>query len=125
MKYAHIDNNGKLLGWYDRSIHADIPKPNIEVTEAQWQNALDLGANAYEKGSFIVKDFRTAEEIAEELKQKQLTEAKEYLDNTDWIIVKINEAQLLGQDIQPLLTKYELELLERENKRLTINQLEG
>lgn len=62
MKYAHIIET-KLQGWYDDSIHSEIPTPNIEVTEEEWQEAININANCYEDGKFIVKDFRTAEEI--------------------------------------------------------------
>ena len=64
-------------------------------------------------------------QTAKEDLEKQVSEAKQYLLDTDWIIVKINEAQLLGQDIQPLLAKYSVELGEREAKRTIINSLEG
>lgn len=87
MKYAHIDENGKILGWYSDDIHgtfvkatydedgqiikdsyydiSKIPTPNIEVTEKVWQEAINKNANAYDKvsKSFIVKDFRTLEDI--------------------------------------------------------------
>lgn len=62
MKYAHIENN-KILGWYSDDIHSEIPTPNIEVTDEVWQEAININANAYEDGKFIVKDFRTEEEI--------------------------------------------------------------
>ena len=64
MKYAHIIDN-KLQGWYSDNIHSEIPTPNIEVTEKVWQEALNINANCYENGKFIVKDFRTADEIEE------------------------------------------------------------
>ena len=64
MKYAHLENKtNKLLGWYSDDIHDNIPTPNIEVTEKVWQEALNINANCYEDGKFIVKDFRTDEEI--------------------------------------------------------------
>ena len=64
MKYANIENGtNKLLGWYDNEIHSEIPTPNIEVTDEVWQEALNINANCYENGEFIVKDFRTPEEI--------------------------------------------------------------
>lgn len=63
-KYAHVDNTGKLLGWYDDAIHTTIPKPNVKVADEQWQTAIDTAANCYEGGEFIVKDYRTPEEIA-------------------------------------------------------------
>ena len=65
MKYVHLENN-KILGWYRDDIHSDIPTPNIEVTDEVWQEAININANCYEDGKFIVKDFRTVEEIEEQ-----------------------------------------------------------
>ena len=63
MKYAHIENGtNRLLGWYTKEIHSKIPTPNIEVSDEVWQEALNINANCYENGKFIVKDFRTEEE---------------------------------------------------------------
>ena len=64
MKYTHLEKDtNKLLGWYSDDIHDIISTPNIEVTEKQWQEALSINANWYENGKFIVKDFRTDDEI--------------------------------------------------------------
>ena len=66
MKYAHIENKtNKILGWYSRDIHSEIPTPNIEVEDKVWKEAIDINANCYEDGVFIIKDFRTAIEIEE------------------------------------------------------------
>ena len=62
MKYAHLENN-KILGWYSDNIHDIIPTPNIEVSDEVWQEAININANCYENGKFIVKDFRTNKEI--------------------------------------------------------------
>lgn len=83
MKYAHIENN-KILGWYSDDIHDIIPTPNIEVTEKVWQEALNINANCYENGKFIVKDFRTDEEIEKQELDKKISEAKAYLSSTDF-----------------------------------------
>ena len=64
MKYAHLEQDtNKILGWYSDDIHSEIPTPNIEVDEKVWQEAININANCYENGKFIVKDFRTAKEI--------------------------------------------------------------
>ena len=66
MKYAHYDEtNGKLLGWYDSEIHETIPTPNIEVSEADWQVALDNGYNYVDIVDSVLsfKDFRTLDEL--------------------------------------------------------------
>ena len=62
MKYVHLENN-KILGYYDKEINPIIPRGCLEITEKQWQEALSTNANCYENGKFIVKDFRTDEEV--------------------------------------------------------------
>jgi hypothetical protein len=68
MKYAHIDDNNKILGWYDTEIHTTIPTPNTEVTDEVWQEAININANYYnaETKSFEYKDFRAPEELEEQ-----------------------------------------------------------
>ena len=66
MKIVHYDKtNGKILGWYDKDIHASIPTPNIEVADDIWQEALNANANYVDvtAKTFSVEDFRTLEEI--------------------------------------------------------------
>jgi hypothetical protein len=66
MKIANIDNQNKILGWYDSNIHSVIPTPNVEVTDEQWNIALSEGHNKVNTdGSTEVFDFRSEEEIAE------------------------------------------------------------
>jgi len=66
MKYAHYDEtNGKILGWYDSEIHKTIPTPNIEVSETDWQVAIDNNYNSVDTttGALSFKDFRTLDEL--------------------------------------------------------------
>jgi len=73
VKYAHIDENNKLLGFYDNEIHSVIPEPKIQITEEQWQNALDNNHNKINSdGTSETFDFRTDEEKAAD---------QAYLDN--------------------------------------------
>jgi len=65
MKYAHIDSNNKLLGWYSDDVHSTIPTPNVVVTDEQWQTSLDNNYNSINSdGSGSVVDFSTDEEKA-------------------------------------------------------------
>ena len=59
----------------------------------------------------------TKEQLAEIDKQKALS----YLQQTDWIVAKVGEAQMLGKDIAPMLDKYKAELAKREESRTIIN----
>lgn len=95
MKYVNIENGtNKLLGWYSDDIHSDIPTPNIEVDENDWQAALNINANCYENGEFIVKDFRTSEEIEQEAQAQFRAERGKLLVEADIEINKLVDAEL-------------------------------
>ena len=65
-KYAHINSDNMLQGWYDENIHNSIPTPNIKVTDEQWQNALNNIHNKINAdGSSEFVDTKTAEQKAE------------------------------------------------------------
>lgn len=49
---------------------------------------------------------------------------KQELSNNDYIVVKIAEAQALGEDTSQLITKYSDMLVYRKNLRNQINELE-
>ena len=94
MKYANIENGtNKLLGWYDDSIHSEIPTPNIEVTDEVWQETLKINANCYENGKFIVKDFRAAKEI-EESRVNAINQKANSIIYSKYSIEKQSSAQL-------------------------------
>lgn len=77
MKYAHIDNNNRLLGWYDKEIHTSIPTPNIEVSDDQWQLAIDNNHNTVTKdGKTSSVDYRSHHEIISERKQAKQMEIR-------------------------------------------------
>ena len=95
MKYAHIENNtNKILGWYSDEIHSEIPTPNIEVTEEVWQEALSINANCYKNGEFIVKDFRTTEEIEQGTQAQFRANRDKLLVEADIEINKLVDAGL-------------------------------
>lgn len=64
MKYAHVNNNGKILGWYESDIHDTIPEPNVQVSEEVWQNAIDSGHNTITNGVTSEVDHRSDEQKA-------------------------------------------------------------
>ena len=65
-KYAHINSDNMLQGWYDENIHNSIPTPNIKVTNEQWQNSLNNNHNKINSdGSSEFVDTETAEQKAE------------------------------------------------------------
>ena len=69
MKYAHIEDSGRLLGWYDADIHTTIPDPNIAVTDDTWLNALESKHNKVNTdGTTERVDFRTSDEMARDMR---------------------------------------------------------
>lgn len=75
------------------------------------------------------KVLMTAEEVElhinppkteEQIIAEKVIEAKAYLASTDYIVTKIAEAQALGEDTAPLLSKYQVELQQRKEARAFI-----
>ena len=69
----------------------------------------------------------TAEQKAAYEKARQIAELKKKLDNTDYIVLKIAEAQADGdtETVAELKTTYATELANRKAWRIQINELEN
>lgn len=66
MKYAHYNKTtGKLLGWYDKEIHSNIPEPKIEMSDEDWQVAINNNYNYVDvtTKTLSYKDFRKLVEL--------------------------------------------------------------
>lgn len=61
----------------------------------------------------------------EQMKEAEIAQDKQLLADTDWIIAKISEAALIGQDTQPLVEQYAAQLEQREQARIRIRIAEG
>ena len=81
------------------------------LIQDDWVELLD------EELQVIINPPKTEEQIIAE----QVAEAKAYLADTDWVVIKINEAQVLGEAIQDLLVKYKEILDKRQECRTIIN----
>jgi hypothetical protein len=91
-----------------------IPK-GIEAIEFEVESLDDV---VYDGKQIRLK---TEEEKLQEEKQRKLIELKNYvaslLTPTDYIITKISESQILGQDISTLEQKYIVQLQQRQKIR--------
>lgn len=103
----------------------DIPNEHV-TSMPSW--ASELSSIVYAKLDADDHAERVAKEEHEAylasdqyVKDTAIAEAKETLSSTDWVIAKISEAQLQGEDTAPLLTKYADELAQRATARDTIN----
>jgi len=107
-RYAHIDENNIVKGWYDDD-HPTIPEPYITITEEQWMNALENGHN------HVSEDGTTSFVEIEPTKEQKLLVAQSYLSETDWYVIReADSGKTMPNDIK---TK-------REEARQTISDLE-
>tara|TARA_Y100000114_G_scaffold142787_1_gene149690 strand:+ start:1739 stop:2074 length:336 start_codon:yes stop_codon:yes gene_type:complete len=81
-KFAHVDENNKLLGWYDDEVHNSIPEPKIKVSEEQHVKAIEKQHNYVESdgSTKLVEQALTSEQ--------KIIEAKVYLSETDWYVIR-------------------------------------
>jgi hypothetical protein len=74
----------------------------------------------------MFKNIKTAEQLAAEearrVLEQQLREAEQYLKDTDYVVVKMAEAQALGVDVTAMKVEYTDVIAEREVKRQFIQE---
>ena len=108
MKYAHYDiNTGKLLGFYDDTIHKKIPIPNIQITEEQWQEAISNNYNYVDADTKTLsyKDFRTPEQILQDKWNRIRAKRNQLLQETD-IYMLVDKFETLTAEQQAELKAY-------------------
>jgi len=81
-KYAHIDENNMLQGYYDSDVHDTIPTPNVALTDDQWQSAVDSNHN------YIADDGSSKTVTVPQTAEEKVAEAQAYLSSTDWYVVR-------------------------------------
>ena len=57
------------------------------------------------------------------MENMRIEELENSLNTTDWIITRIHEAQLLGEDITPLMEKYRGVITQRQLWREELDRL--
>ena len=62
------------------------------------------------------------QKLAEKQLQQQLAEAQQYLNDTDYVITKMAESQVMGDNITAMKAEYTDVLAEREIKRQFIRE---
>ena len=114
--YAFLQDN-QLFCTFDAYL---IPQ-GVQAIELEVEDVSDV---IYDGTQIRLK---TAEEKLNERKQEKLQELKQIfaskIAQTDYILIKIEEAKLLNQDIQPLLEKYATQLQERQRLRERYEEL--
>lgn len=118
--YITINENNEITGRYIDSIHKEIPKNSIEVSETLWKQRLnDSSLNCYENGKLVKKDFTTDEQ--REKQRVQQIESKQ-----DEIITKRDMYPIHKQlNIDNQLYPYTLEDKEIKNMFIETVRLIG
>jgi hypothetical protein len=81
MYYGHYNEKGEYLGFYSDDIHQEIPEPNLELTEKEWQQAIN-GSYKVIKG--VHKKFRRAGATDETLLKTIRNERDNFLAKSDF-----------------------------------------
>lgn len=99
--YVQRDESGRIIGVFS------VAQPNL--------------AEEWVEGAKVERPPMTEEEM----RQSEIEQDKKFLADTDYVVAKIGEASLLGQDTGPLLEQYKETLEAREKARARIRINEG
>lgn len=112
MKVFQVKSNDKLPVIIRQGMNA-VVHCNEKSTSVETNGEVIEG---FEYEGVVIEDgISYNEDALVEVATKFL--AKEYLNQTDWIVTKINEYQVIGKDIDELLSKYAEQLTKREEAR--------
>ncbi len=131
-KYHYDSMTGQIDNhpYYDDD--SNIVSPFIELSYAQWKQYLKVVEYGkmivYKNGLLSVEDdleLQATTEYKQNIINSEIDYLKMLLNRTDYIIPKIQEASLLGEDVEALKTQYAEQLTQRQEARARINELEA
>ena len=131
-KFYYDEKTGviEITPFYDEEKEKNLPY--IELTYEEWERELSTCSygfkKAYRDGKIIEvadEEVQASEEYQKNIKEIEVSELKNYLAETDYIITKLNEAKIEDDALfEELKTKYADELQKRKEARERINELE-
>ena len=131
-KFYYDENTGaiEVTPFYDEEKEKNLPY--IELTYEEWERELATCSygfrKAYRDGKIIEvadEEVQASEEYQKNIKGIEVSELKNYLSETDYIIAKLNEAKIEDDALfEELKTKYADELQKRKEARERIKELE-
>lgn len=113
--FVLTDKNGRITATSERKEYL-----SDEAFEFDFPSDFDFGTI----GEWIIKNGELVESRSSDSIQCEIDNLKADLASTDWVISKINEASLTGEDTQELLAKYADIIKVRRGQREKINELE-
>lgn len=131
-KIYYDENTGviEITPFYDEEEEKNLPY--IELSFEEWERDLATCSygfkKAYRDGKIIEvadEELQASEEYKSFQKEIEITDLKNYLSETDYIIAKLNEAKIEDEnEFRILKIKYADELQKRKETRERIKELE-
>ena len=132
MKVYYDKKTGYLCNRYPKDIEVKEDTPFIELPEEEVEETyiIEYGKFWAIKDNKLVKvddiELQATEEYKQEIKNNEIADLKNYLDNTDYVIAKLNEAKIEDEELfEELKVKYAEILIKRKQARARINELEN
>ena len=131
-KFYYDENTGviEVTPFCDEGEEKNLPY--IELTYEEWERDLSTCSygfrKAYRDGKIIEvadEEVQASEEYQKNIKQTEVSELKNYLSETDYIITKLNEAKIEDDALfEELKIKYADVITKRKEARERIKELE-
>ena len=131
-KIYYDENTGviEVTPFYDEQEEKNLPY--IELTYEEWERELATCSygfkKAYRDGKIIEvadEEVQASEDYQSLQKEIEITDLKNYLSETDYIITKLNEVKIEDDALfEELKTKYADVITKRKEARERINTLE-
>ena len=132
MKVYYDKKTGYLCERYPKDIEVKEDTPFIELPDEEVEETyiVEYGKFWAIKDNKLVKvddiELQATEEYKQEIKNNEIADLKNYLDNTDYVIAKLNEAKIEDEELfEELKVKYAEILTKRKQARARINELEN
>lgn len=132
MKVYYDKETGYLCERYPKDIEVKEDTPFIELPDEEVEETyiVEYGKFWAIKDNKLVKvddiELQATEKYKQEIKNNEIADLKRYLDNTDYVIAKLNEAKIEDEELfEELKVKYAEILTKRKQARARINELEN
>ncbi|MDY4728656.1 MAG: hypothetical protein SPC26_00745 [Lactobacillus amylovorus] len=132
MKVYYDKETGYLCERYPKDIEVKEDTPFIELPDEEVEETyiVEYGKFWAIKDNKLVKvddiELQATEEYKQEIKNNEIADLKNYLNNTDYVIAKLNEAKIEDEELfEELKVKYAEILTKRKQARARINELEN
>ena len=133
MKKVYYDKKtGYLCNRYPKDIEKTDDSPFIEVEDELEEQTYSVEYGKFWKvvnGSLVIGDdieTQATQEYKDLVRSNEINEYQQYLNDTDYVITKLNEAKIEDEELfNSLKEKYAEVLIKRKEARAKINELEA